>query len=238
MNAKPMRRIQFNRDLPFSVATVGRECSPIVCIDSFVADPGALVELACDAPFIDVGSRYPGVRAPVPENYADTLLKAAAEPIEKAFGLPPGELELCAFSIVTTPPDRLRPIQRIPHFDGPDPSRIAFIHYLCEAQQGGTSFYRHRSTGLFEVTPEHMDLYQSTIVDELKADSPVHAYAIDHTKFFERLHGVEAAFNRLIIYKGNALHSGDISARTVLSEDPRKGRLTINGFGFLQTKSH
>ncbi|HET9219439.1 MAG TPA: DUF6445 family protein [Terriglobia bacterium] len=233
-----MRRIQFNSDFQMSVATVGRECSPIVCIDSFVANPGALLELASEAAFIDVGSRYPGVRAPAPESYADNLLMAAAEPIEKAFGLPPRELELCAFSIVTTSPDRLRPIQRIPHFDGPDPSRIAFIHYLCDPQQGGTSFYRHRSTGLFEVTLEHMDLYQSTIVDELKTHSPVHAYAIDHTQFFERLHGVEAAFNRLIIYRGNALHSGDISARTVLSEDPRKGRLTINGFGFLRTKSH
>ena len=76
------------------------------------------------------------------------------------------------------------------------------------------------------------------LVDELKADSPVQAYVIDHTHFFERLHGVEAAFNRLIIYKGNALHSGDISARTILSEDPRQGRLTINGFGFLRPNSH
>jgi hypothetical protein len=145
------------------------------------------------------------------------------------------DLELCAFSMVTTPPDKLRPIQRIPHFDGPDRGRIAFIHYLCEPFQGGTSFYRHRATGLSEITSERVEEYRGSVVRELEADKPVHAYVIDHTRFFERLHGVEARFNRLIIYRGNALHSGDISARTVLSEDPRQGRLTINGFGFLRS---
>jgi hypothetical protein len=55
----------------------------------------------------------------------------------------------------------------------------------------------------------------------------------DDTRDFERIHRVDAAFNRLLIYKGNTLHSGDIGERTVLSEDPRRGRLTINGFGRL-----
>lgn len=210
----------------------------MVCIDEFFEDPAMLVDLACNAAFIDVGSRYPGVRAPAPQAYVNTLLEATAEVIEEAFGAPPAEdLDLCAFSMVTTPPGKLRPIQRIPHFDGPDAGRIAFIHYLCAAEQGGTSFYRHRATGLAEITSEHVERYRNTVVEELKADSPVHSYVIDHTQFFERLFGVEAAFNRLIIYKGNALHSGDISARTVLSEDPRRGRLTINGFGFLRSSA-
>lgn len=225
-------------DLRASVARVGAERLPVVCIDEFFEDPDTLVDLACGAAFIDVGSRFPGVRAPAPQAYVNALLEATAGTIEAAFGAPPADdLDLCAFSMVTMSPDTLRPIQRIPHFDGPDRDRIAFIHYLCDPEQGGTSFYRHRATGLAEITPEHAELYRKTVVGELKAESPVHAYVIDHTQFFERLFGVEAAFNRLIIYKGNALHSGDISARTMLSEDPRRGRLTINGFGFLRSSA-
>jgi hypothetical protein len=222
-----------------STSHVGTERLPIVCVDDFSVDPALLVTVAAESVFIDVGSRYPGVRAPAPQAYTNALLSATAAAIEQAFGAPPeADLDLCAFSMVTTAPDKLRVIQRIPHFDGPDRNRIAFIHYLCAPDQGGTSFYRHRATGLAEITPDNVERYRSTVVDELKADSPVQAYVIDHTQFFERLHGVEAAFNRLLIYKGNALHSGDISAHTVLSEDPRQGRLTINGFGFLRSSSH
>jgi hypothetical protein len=222
-----------------STSHVGAERLPVVCIDDFSVDPGLLVAMACESAFIDVGSRYPGVRAPAPQAYTNALLDATAETIEQAFGAPPEQdLDLCAFSMVTTAPEKLRPIQRIPHFDGPDPDRIAFIHYLCAPQQGGTSFYRHRATGLAEVRPDCVEAYRNRVVEELKADSPVQAYVVDHTQFFERLYGVEAAFNRLIIYRGNALHSGDISARTILSEDPRQGRLTINGFGFLRAGSH
>jgi hypothetical protein len=224
-----------NPSLIVSTSHVGAERLPVVCIDDFAVDPALLVAIACESVFIDVGSRYPGVRAPAPQAYTNALLSATAATIENTFGaLPEDDLELCAFSMVTTAPEKLRPIQRIPHFDGPDSGRIAFIHYLCAPHQGGTSFYRHRATGLTEITPECVEQYRSTVVDEIKADSPVQAYVIDHTRFFEKLYGVEAAFNRLIIYRGNSLHSGDISARTILSEDPRLGRLTINGFGFLR----
>jgi hypothetical protein len=217
-----------------SVRHVGESRAPVVCIDGFSKDPEALVSLASEAAFIDVGSRYPGVRAPAPQGYVSSLLSSLAPLIEQHFGAPPlGELDLCAFSMVTTPPDKLRPIQRIPHFDGPEPARIAFLHYLCGASQGGTSFYRHRATGLTEITRADVERYRKKVVAELGADAPVQAYVVDHTRLFERLDGIEAAYNRVIIYKGNVLHSGDITSRTVLSEDPRQGRLTINGFGFL-----
>ena len=234
-----MTDFRVNSSPPKSISHVGTERLPVVCIDDFSVEPALLVAMACESAFIDVGSRYPGVRAPAPQAYTNALLSATAVVIEQAFGAAPADdLDLCAFSMVTTAPEKLRPIQRIPHFDGPDPDRIAFIHYLCAPHQGGTSFYRHRATGLAEINTEDAERYRKTVVDELKADSPVQAYATDHTRFFERLYGVEAAFNRLIIYRGNALHSGDISARTILSEDPRQGRLTINGFGFLRSTSH
>ena len=226
--------VAVNASRRVNVQLVGRTASPLICIDEFSRDPESLLALAGQAAFIDVGSRYPGVRAPAPEAYVSAMLAAAGPLIEQHFGAAPEpELDLCAFSMVTVPPGGLTPTQRIPHFDGPETRRIAFLHYLCELPQGGTAFYRHRATGLEVITPDVVDLYRDTVVAELRADTPPQEYVVGDTEYFERIHAVEAAFNRLIIYRGNALHSGDINARTVLSEDPRRGRLTINGFGWL-----
>ena len=229
-SVNPQRRV--------SAFRTGRERLPVIIVDAFSNDPAALIACAAEAVFIDVGTRYPGVRAPAPQGYINSLLAAMSGDIEQHFGAPAAsDMDLCAFSMVTTPPAQLRVIQRIPHFDGADADRIAFLHYLCAPYHGGTSFYRHRSTGLESVTSDRAEEYRNAVVAELKSDSPSQDYVVDDTRYFERVHRVDAAFNRLIIYRGNALHSGDISERTTLSEDPRLGRLTINGFGCLSPRS-
>ena len=50
-------------------------------------------------------------------------------------------------SLVTTPPEKLTYLQRIPHIDSVASKELAFIHYLFKADLGGTAFYRHRKTG-------------------------------------------------------------------------------------------
>lgn len=218
-----------------SVVHIGAEESPIICIDDFSAAPQRLVETAAQAHYIDVGPLYPGVRAPAPLAYIDTLLQAVAPLMEQAFGAPPERnLELCAFSMVTTSAAALQPAQRIPHFDGPEPRRFAFLHYLCALHLGGTSFYRHRSTGFECVTVERLGRYRARVDNELRSAPPGAGYINGDTAVFQRIHSVAALFNRLIIYRGNLLHSGDIPPGLVLLEDPRDGRLTINGFGFLR----
>ena len=221
------------------VIRVGRDGSPVIIVDEFLSDPQSCVVLAANADFIDAGSTYPGVRAPAPRAYVDALLDATSTLIAEQFGAKPEhELDLCAFSMVTTPPEQLRASQRIPHFDGPEEERIAFLHYLCAPHQGGTSFFRHRATGLERVAREHVEDYRQTVVAELRSEPPAQGYFVDEPRLFERLCRIDAAFNRLIIYKGNALHSGDIPADAVLSEIPGVGRLTINGFGRLRTGCH
>lgn len=214
--------------------TIGAEKSPILCIDDFSAAPQLLVDHAVRAHYIDVGPLYPGVRAPVSHDYVDALLRAVAPDMEQAFGSPPErQTELCAYSMVTASPTGLKGPQRIPHFDGPEPNRYAFLHYLCGPHFGGTSFYRHRSTGFESITAERLELYREMLGRELKASPPPPNYINGDTTVFEQLHSVAAGFNRLIVYRGNLLHSGDIPAGLVLVEDPRVARLTINGFGFL-----
>jgi hypothetical protein len=219
------------------VIHVGCKGSPVIIIDGFSPDPQALVTRAANADFIDAGSTYPGVRAPAPQSYVDSMLSATSGLIAQHFGAQPvSELDLCAFSLVTTPPTQLRAIQRIPHFDGPEEDRIAFLHYLCGPHQGGTSFFRHLATDLERVTRERAEEYRQAVIAEMRAEPPVRTYFVDDARRFERLARIDARFNRLIIYRGNALHSGDILDSTVLSEDPCQGRLTINGFGRLQSR--
>ena len=225
---------RINPDRLVTRLAIGAERLPLLCIDGLLLDPGELVDHARNAMFVDVGSNYPGVRAPAPAQYVNALLEAVNGPVAEAFGAPMcTDLEMCAFSMITTPPEKLQPRQRNPHFDGPEIDRIAFIHYLCAPEQGGTSVYRHRATGLAEITPANLAGYQSVLAAELARQVPAQGYVRDATGLFERIHTVGAMFNRLIIYKGNALHSGDIGPGTVLSEDPARGRLTINGFGRL-----
>ena len=48
--------------------------------------------------------------------------------------------------------------------------------------------------------------------------------------WFQRIGGIAARWNRLIIYDGGMLHASDVIAPDRLSADPRSGRLTLNGF--------
>jgi hypothetical protein len=216
------------------VLAIGREQSPLLCIDDFLANADALMARTRDATFIELGSLYPGVRAAAPAGYAQALLAAVTPTMQRAFGSGPADdLELCAFSLVTTEPSKLKLSQRIPHFDGPEVRRFAFIHYLCDARFGGTSFYRHRATGFECIDPPRLAEYRGCITRQLDAHAPAAEYASGDTELFERIHSVPAQFNRLVIYKGNALHSGDIPHGLRLTEDARRGRLTVNGFGHL-----
>ena len=55
-------------------------------------------------------------------------------------------------------------------------------------------------------------------------------YLYESNRYFERVAGVPAKWNRLIFYDGGVLHSGDIREPEKMSPDPRAGRLTLNGF--------
>jgi hypothetical protein len=217
------------------VLSIGREKSPLVCVDDFLTNADELVACSREVDFIEIGSSYPGVRAPAPGVYVSAVIAAVAPIVRDAFGSgPAADLELCAFSMVTTAPSKLKIAQRIPHFDGAELSRFAFIHYLCSSEFGGTSFYRHRATGFECVTPQRLPEYRKCIMEQLAAHEPEAEYPGATSPLFEQIHSVPAQYNRLVIYKGNALHSGDISARMRLVEDPLRGRLTVNGFGHLQ----
>ncbi len=136
------------------------------------------------------------------------------------------------FSIVTTPPHHLLPIQCFPHVDGTNPRQIGMMLYLNGTQDhGGTAFYRHRSTGLEALTDADWPRYRAALEGEIaRTGLPSPAYPTNGAPFFELTHATAGAFNQAVFYRGNILHSGVIDNDAPLPEHPKTGRLTINAF--------
>src|SRR5579863_4825019 len=223
----------------FNAATVwvGAEREPVLVIDNFLSDPELLVEYCARHAGVDGVSDtfYPGSRAPIPPIYCFALRAFLGTMIAQAFGLGDGIVtgELSHFSLVTTPPERLGVVQRMPHFDSTNPKQLALLHYLCDAKHGGTSFYRHRRTRFEYVDAARSRAYGSAVAADLAALGPPPAkYICGDDAMFERTHSFAAAFNRVLIYRSINLHSADIGPAFGFDADPRRGRLTANSFFF------
>lgn len=209
----------------------------VVFIDDFLEDPQALVDAACRARFgpcagFDEKRGYPGVRAPVPPAYTESLTALLDPLIRVNFGVPEAlalKKTPCAFSLTTVAPGDLGPLQRVPHFDASTPHYMAVLLYLCDEQRGGTAFYRHRATGLQQITADVRERYGEAVYAELDRSPPPARYFGDSDANFELLGVMPARFNRLVVYRGSLLHSAIVNPRS-LSADPRTGRLTVNTF--------
>ena len=215
---------------------IGDEATPLVIIDDLVMDPQWLIDAAGQgSPFqTDPANFYPGVRKPAPQLYQQALQTALLPLLQAVFNQQASRLHCmqAAFSLSTTPPSQLRPIQMLPHIDTTTPQQLAMVHYLCGPEQGGTSFYRHRETGFERISTERLAGYSACLkAGAQAAQLHLHPSYIDgDTPMFQRMYQVEAKANRAIIYPGNLLHSGDIRQGSGLVADPKFGRLTISSF--------
>lgn len=215
---------------------IGEEGEPLLIVDAAVAAPQRLIDIAAeDAAFAAPAGGdnfYPGRTAPAPLDYVAGLARALDPLIRDGFDL--GDVGLgratCTFSLATLAPERLTLAQRLPHVDTVDPLQFAILHYLCDPRLGGTAFFRHGATGFETLTPERLEVYRATLDTELRAAPPPPAYIDGDTPLFTRTRLVEAAFNRVIVYRSRVLHSGHIPHPAILSSDPRRGRLTANIF--------
>ena len=214
---------------------IGAERAPLVTIDGYADDPAGLVDFAAaHCAFHPVaGNLYPGIRAPAPEDYVRDLVLRLEGLVREVFQM--GDLQVrdctCNFSLVTTTPDRLQLRQIVPHYDTVDVHQLAVLHYLCPAEHGGTSFYRHRATGYEVITADRCDRYVASLAAGLSSHGlPPRAYIDGDTTLFERIAKVDAAFNRLVIYRSANLHSGNIGRNFKFEQDVHNGRLTLNTF--------
>jgi hypothetical protein len=213
--------------------TIGREQAPLLVIDNVLANAEGLVEIAASKYFGDVTSYYPGIRAKAPLMYQQFVLDLLRALSGEVFGLQPGTLRFtaCHFSLVTTAPDKLTHLQRIPHTDSQLSSELAFIHYLFKAEHGGTAFYRHRKTGYEVVDQARKPGYLAVVEQEnAGADKPEARYINGDTALYEQVSCQRGVFNRMLVYRRNSLHSGNLPDGFVPDPNPRTGRLSMNGF--------
>jgi len=216
----------------YSVERFGHEQEPVVIIDDFYSDFEALREDATSLNYNKLGPFYPGIRAQANPAYLAERMGLLTEVLKAVFSVQKGaKLTECAYSLVTTPREALTPIQRLPHYDGTDTGRLAVLHYLSGPEAGGTSFYRHNATGFETVTEDRFDVYKAELTKETKRSGlPPQNYVEEGGPHFTLTGRIQAKPNRLIIYRGVALHSGYIPPAFNLSHDPAAGRLTINTF--------
>ncbi len=227
--------LRLHEEFHAGVVHIGNERSPLLVVDNFLRDPKLLVEYAASrARFVDESAtKYPGVRAPIPQIYTLAVRSFLGVIIADAFQLGTSQVEgeLAYFSLVTTRPEQLQPRQRIPHFDYADVRQLAVLHYLSATAQGGTSFYRHRATGFETVHAQRVLEYRAAVDGELTAGEALPAqYIGGDNRYFQRYASVQGVFNRIIVYRSAYLHSPDIPADFRFDADPRSGRLTANLF--------
>ncbi len=212
--------------------TFGHQAEPLVIIDDFHPEPGALMVEARTRLFLSSQTFYPGLQAPAPASSVRDMASLLGPVLRDTFGL---ERDLqfsgCTFSMVTTKRENLSLSQRLPHFDSTDPNQLAILHYLTDAQTaGGTAFFRHRSTGLECISKAQQPGYIESLRLEVGRHPPAQDYVTEGTDLFELIGQVEAKWNRLVIYRSFRLHSGLIPSNASLSSVIGEGRLTVNTF--------
>jgi hypothetical protein len=206
----------------------------VIVIDDMLAAPERWREAAARARYGRIGPYYPGLRAVIPAEAAEAMRGELAALVGDTFALDPvPPLLECFFSIVTTPPAALAPIQRLPHVDGLEPDRIAILIYLSGAEPGGTAFYRQRTTGFETVDAARFPAFEAALSAGVAEHGlPPPAYIAGDSALYEQIASYEARPNRALIYRSHALHCARIAPGTPLPADPVRGRLSINSFLF------
>ncbi|MEM9234571.1 MAG: DUF6445 family protein [Pseudomonadota bacterium] len=214
------------------IIELGKEGRPLVTLNDFLADPDQEVKFAALQKFAAINPYYPGIRAPLAPDASKSLSDALSSVMSEVFDQKHGAWGVQAwYSIVTSAPQQLMPIQRLPHVDGTAGDQIALMVYLHHTDHGGTGFYRHEATGFESLSDARYPTYKQHIEREVaEIGLPPAAYITDGAPLFSRIHAVEGVYNRAILYHGNSFHSGIISNDAPLPADALSGRLTVNAF--------
>jgi Family of unknown function (DUF6445) len=212
----------------------GTERQAVAVIDNYLPQPEKFIEAAAvGCPFEPMGPYYPGIRALCPDALLPDLLDPLEEVFKHSFGFQTKpSLQECTFSLVTTKPTDLMPIQRLPHFDSLEEGRVAVLLFLGRSHDnGGTAFYRQRSTGFESLNAARYKEFGTALSKEVgHFGMPEQDYVADDNPMYETLAVHEGRFNRMLVYKSATLHSGRIPKGFAFSADPRLGRLTVNAF--------
>lgn len=205
-----------------------------VVIDDALLDPDGLIDWVGAHHFErSTANAYPGLLMDSVETLEQSLDGYFRQHARLQLGARRTLSMYARFSLVTQSPQALQPGQWLCHRD-----RVAVMPALCAAsvlylfgdsRLGGTSFYRPRGTPaqVERLLADAQRLDAATFSDR---HGVLPGYMTASNEHFEQTGHVPAAWNRLIFYDGGQFHSAQIDHPELLSEDPRRGRLTFNGF--------
>ena len=212
-----------------------------IVVDDFLQDPNMLVEFASQHPgeFSNPNIGYPGVQVRVNDDAMKEIFRFVRSRMSKEYTFMRGRIGIRSLlSMLTLPPDELAFMQRICHIDpNPDPGRgkyAAIVYLFRDERLGGTSFYRWRDE---ELVWKAADMLRNDVGNgeeflkrHFKTFREPPRYMTESNEIAELLCTIPPRFNRFVFYSGDVPHSGAITAPELLSNDPRKGRLTLNLF--------
>ncbi|HEY0061004.1 MAG TPA: DUF6445 family protein [Telluria sp.] len=199
-------------------------------VDDFLLDPHNLIEWAAAQRHrfaIDPDNYYPGPELGLGPAFAAALESFFMLHVRRALGARRILHTSARLAMATSPVAQLSPLQRLCHRDAvtlPASEGVAAsVAYLFDAPDlGGTSFYAPTRS-----EPETADYLQRAA----DGGEPVQAaYLSQSNPWFEQLCTVPAKFNRAIFYDGTLFHAANITRADLLTDTPKTGRLTINGF--------
>ncbi len=229
---------------PRVTLTPAHEGAVCVVVDDVLLNPQEIRDWACRQPLAPPkGYPYPGLVAPVPAPFSRLLEENFNHHVRGHLDAR-RTLELTArVSLVTTPPQELRPVQWLCHRDriAANPREVLFaasvLYLFDDPRLGGTSLYRPRRSAL-ETDQLLADSQSLGAADFTKRYGLQPGYMTEGNDWFERTARVEAAFNRAIYYDGSIFHSADVHDPARLSTQPQEGRLSINGFFTCRRNAH
>ena len=231
-----MDGFDFSDTLKIKLDYFGPEEEPILTASDVFKNPDSARAFAIERSnrFQPSMTSYPGVILKVPASYVSQLLKNFSSKIVEVFNRDNLRLSFAAssFSIVCTPEDKLTPLQKTPHFDSQSPLSFAFVHYLSNHKNTGIDFYQHQQTNFQFVDRVRSSKYLNHAKDELHITKEFgnEGYPDKSTPCYKQVHTEMAKPNKIVGYRGCALHSGRIPADMPLEKDPSLGRLTITTF--------
>lgn len=226
----------FNSDARFSSLPISAD-ERCWIVDDALADPQAWVNRAAAlrsefafAPH----NAFPGPELALPDPLAGCLASFFAQHVRDRLGARRVQRAHARLSMVSLQPAQLQPRQWLCHRDhmglGPGFVIGASVLYLFgDERLGGTSFWR-------PIRP--MAQIDRLVLDSGQLDAAgftarygiAPGYIAASNDWFELETVIPPRFNRLILYDGNHFHCSHIPAPELLSEDPARGRLTLNGF--------
>ncbi len=207
-------------------------------IDDALNDPQRMVELAAEhrAAFAESShNAYPGPELRLPDSLSAQLDGFFAQHVRARLGARRTLRMYSRLALATRGVDALAPRQWICHRDrlddAPDRLVAACVLYLFrDIALGGTAFF----------VPTRDPQATAVLIHEsgtLSAAAFTQKYGIERdyphasNAWFEKSAEIAPKWNRLIFYEGGAaFHASAIAHASRLTDDPRNGRLTLNGF--------